>query len=69
MWNYWQVPDIWLAKERASYWDKFGMPAVRPQYYTVESPNSEYTGLAVTTWWIKVRPALTARHPTEHARC
>ena len=46
MWNYWQVPDLWLAKERASYWDKFGMPAVRPKYYTVESSEPEISGLA-----------------------
>src|ERR1700752_1586423 len=30
MWNYWQVPDLYLSKIRASYWDKFGMPAKRP---------------------------------------
>jgi peptide/nickel transport system substrate-binding protein/microcin C transport system substrate-binding protein len=53
MWNYWSVPDLYLAKERASYWDKFGMPAVRPPYYTVESPNEEYPPWPITTWWIK----------------
>ena len=53
MWNYWQVPDLYLAKERASYWDKFGIPAVRPLYYTVESPNEEQPAWPITTWWIK----------------
>jgi len=53
MWNYWQVPDLFLAKERASYWDKFGMPAVRPQYYSVESPTGDYPAWPITTWWIK----------------
>jgi len=53
MWNYWSVPDLYLAKERASYWNKFGIPAVRPQYYTVESPNDDHPPWPITTWWIK----------------
>ena len=53
MWNWWQVPDLYFAKERASYWNKFGMPAVRPLYYTIESPNDAYPAWPVTTWWIK----------------
>ena len=53
MWNHWQVPDLFLAAERASYWDKFGIPAVRPLYYTVESPREEYPAWPITTWWMK----------------
>ena len=53
MWGHWQVPDLYLAAERASYWDKFGIPAVRPLYYTVESPTEEQPAWPITTWWIK----------------
>jgi peptide/nickel transport system substrate-binding protein/microcin C transport system substrate-binding protein len=53
MWNYWQVPDLYFAKERGSYWDKFGMPKVRPLYYTIESPNDEQIAWPISTWWIK----------------
>jgi len=53
MWNYWQVPDLYFSKERGSYWDKFGMPKVRPLYYTIESPNDEQIAWPISTWWIK----------------
>ena len=29
-----------------------GMPALRPKYYTLESPNSEWPAWAISTWWI-----------------
>jgi microcin C transport system substrate-binding protein len=53
MWNHGQVPDLFLAAERASYWNKFGKPAVRPLYYTVESASDDYPAWPITTWWIK----------------
>ena len=53
LWNFWQVPDLYFSNERASYWNKFEMPAVRPQYYTVESPNDEQPAWPITTWWLK----------------
>ena len=53
MWNHWQVPDLYLANLRASYWNKFGMPKVRPPYYTIESPSEDQPAWPITTWWIK----------------
>lgn len=53
MWSHWQVPDVYTADEPASYWNRFGMPAVRPKYFSLESPSSEDPPWAVTTWWIK----------------
>jgi peptide/nickel transport system substrate-binding protein/microcin C transport system substrate-binding protein len=29
MWNHWQVPELYADYEPMSYWDKFGIPAVR----------------------------------------
>lgn len=53
MWNWWQVPYLYSANERASYWDKFSMPAVRPKYYTIESANDLFPAWPITTWWMK----------------
>ena len=51
MWDYWQIPDLYSSAERASYWNRFGMPATRPKYYTLESALVEIPAWAVTTWW------------------
>jgi hypothetical protein len=48
MWNHWQVPDLYASDEKASYWNRFGMPAVRPKYFTLESAISEWPAWAVT---------------------
>jgi peptide/nickel transport system substrate-binding protein/microcin C transport system substrate-binding protein len=53
MWNYWQIPDLYSASDRASYWNKFGMPQVRPKYFTIESPIAVPAPWPITTWWIK----------------
>ena len=53
MWNHWQVPDLYAADEKASYWDRFGMPDKRPNYFTIESPNSEMVAWPISTWWLK----------------
>ena len=52
MWNWWQVPYLYSPNERASYWDRFGMPKVRPKYYTIESPGDAYPAWPITTWWL-----------------
>ena len=53
MWNYWQVPDLYFALLPTTYWNKFGMPAVRPKYYSIDSPNDVQPAWALTTWWIR----------------
>lgn len=53
MWNHWQVPGYYTANERASYWNRFGMPALRPKYYTVESASDPQPAWPITTWWVK----------------
>ncbi len=52
MWSHYQVPDLYASDEKASYWNRFGMPAVRPKYFTLESSLSEWPAWAVTTWWV-----------------
>ena len=53
MWNYWQMPELWFAAEPASYWDKFGIPKVRPKYFTIDSALTDLPAWPVTTWWIR----------------
>jgi len=53
MWNYWQMPELWFASELASYWDKFGIPSVRPKYFTIDSALTELPAWPVIAWWIK----------------
>ena len=52
MWSHYQVPDLYASDEKASYWNRFGMPAVRPKYFTLESSISEWPAWAVTAWWV-----------------
>lgn len=53
MWNFWQMPELWFAAEPASYWDKFGMPAVRPKHFTIDSALSDSPAWPVIAWWIR----------------
>jgi microcin C transport system substrate-binding protein len=52
MWNHWQVPDLYAANEKASYWNRFGMPATRPKHFSIDNP-SDMPQWPLMTWWIK----------------
>lgn len=55
MWNHWQVPELYADYEPMSYWNKFGIPAVRARYFTADLPPDVDPQLPwpITTWWIK----------------
>jgi microcin C transport system substrate-binding protein len=55
MWSHWQIPELYADYEPLSYWDKFGIPAVRPKYFTTDLPVDDDPQLPwpITTWWIK----------------
>jgi microcin C transport system substrate-binding protein len=55
MWSYWQVPEVYGDFEDVSYWNKFGIPAVRPKYFTIDVPFNVDPELPwpLATWWIK----------------
>jgi microcin C transport system substrate-binding protein len=55
MWNHWQIPELYIDYEPMSYWDRFGMPAVRPKFFTTDSAPDvdEQLPWPITTWWIK----------------
>jgi microcin C transport system substrate-binding protein len=51
MWSHWQVPDLYASDEKASYWNKFGMPARRPLFFTIDT-SSGFAAWPLETWWI-----------------
>ena len=52
MWSHWQVPDLYASDEKASYWNRFGMPARRPRYFTIDTASG-FPAWPLETWWIK----------------
>jgi len=52
MWNHWQIPDLYASDEKSSYWDKFGMPAQRPRFFTIDTASG-FPAWPLETWWIK----------------
>jgi len=55
MWSYWQVPELYADFEPISYWDRFGMPARPPLYFTADLPPDVDWQLPwpLVTWWSK----------------
>ena len=55
MWNHWQVPDLYWASLPVSYWNKFGMPATKPLYYSIDGTfDSVVQGpWPLMTWWVR----------------
>lgn len=51
MWNHWQVPDVFVAAERASYWNRFGIPAKPPLYFSIDTAG-ENSAWPIMCWWI-----------------
>jgi microcin C transport system substrate-binding protein len=51
MWSHWQVPDLFASDEKASYWNKFGMPARRPLFFGIDT-SSGFLAWPLETWWI-----------------
>lgn len=53
MWNHWQIPELYSDYEPVSYWNKFGIPAVRPKYFTADLATDVDPQLPwpITTWW------------------
>jgi microcin C transport system substrate-binding protein len=51
MWNHWQVPDLYASDEKASFWNKFGMPARRPLFFSIDT-SSGFAPWPLETWWI-----------------
>jgi peptide/nickel transport system substrate-binding protein/microcin C transport system substrate-binding protein len=50
MWNHWQIPDLWTADERVSYWNRFAMPAVQPLHFSIDTGALPWP---LVTWWLQ----------------
>lgn len=46
------VPEIYSADQPFSWWNRFGIPAVQPDYFTVDSAIDSYGPWPITTWWL-----------------
>lgn len=55
MWSFWQLPELYLSAEWASYWNKFGIPKVRPKYFTIDT--SGFGPWPLMAWWDKALAA------------
>jgi peptide/nickel transport system substrate-binding protein/microcin C transport system substrate-binding protein len=53
MQGHYQIPDLYSGQFRVSRWDKFGMPATRPRFYSIDSGLDIWPVWAVTGWWSK----------------
>jgi peptide/nickel transport system substrate-binding protein/microcin C transport system substrate-binding protein len=52
-WSFWQVPDLYLTTENASYWNKFGIPKVQAKYFVIDTYLSEFGPWPLWCWWDK----------------
>ena len=51
--SHYQIPDLYSGRFPVSYWDKFGMPAKRPRFFTIDSGLEPWLAWPLTTWWMK----------------
>ena len=55
--SHWQVPYLYAATFRVSYWDRFERPKTVPLYYTIESPSESVPQWPIINWWLKAEVA------------
>ena len=53
MFERWQVPELYGANFRVSYWDRFERPKTVPRFYTIDSPNESLPQWPIINWWLK----------------
>ena len=53
MHSHWQVPDLYSANFRVSYWDRFARPKTMPLFYTIDSGEDVLPQWPLITWWLK----------------
>ena len=51
--SHWQVPNLYAANFRVSYWDRFERPKTMPLYYTIDSPSEVLPQWPIICWWLK----------------
>lgn len=56
MWHFWQVPNLYVASENVSHWNKFGKPKNMAHYFQTDTLISgflEHAPWPIWTWWDK----------------
>ena len=54
MWNFWQIPQVYVSQEQISYWNRFGIPAVQAKFFVADSyPSTSSPPWPLWTWWMK----------------
>lgn len=54
MWNFWQIPQVYVSQEQISYWNRFGIPAVQAKFFVADSyPSASSPPWPLWTWWMK----------------
>lgn len=54
MWNFWQVPQIFVAEEQISYRNRFGIPKIQAKYFSADHFLEVSTPpWPLWTWWNK----------------
>jgi len=62
MWNFWQIPQVYVSEEQISYWNKFGIPTVQAKYFVADSyPSASSAPWPLWTWWLKDANAAAPR--------
>jgi peptide/nickel transport system substrate-binding protein/microcin C transport system substrate-binding protein len=54
MQEHWQIPSLYAANFRVSYWNRFERPKTLPLYYQIDYLGDDYLPLwPIETWWLK----------------
>jgi peptide/nickel transport system substrate-binding protein/microcin C transport system substrate-binding protein len=48
-----QIPELYSGSFPVSYWDRFGIPEKRPQFFTIDGGLDVWPSWVVTGWWAK----------------
>jgi peptide/nickel transport system substrate-binding protein/microcin C transport system substrate-binding protein len=55
-WSFFQIPDLYNNLENASFWNRFGIPAVQAKFFNIDtyfSALNEFGPWPLWTWWLK----------------
>jgi ABC-type oligopeptide transport system substrate-binding subunit len=51
MHGYYQIPALYSGTFRVSRWDRFGLPATQPKFFTIESGLEVWPVWPLMAWW------------------
>ena len=56
MWQHYAIPWSRRPAFNAAWWDRFGMPARAPRYFTLISGNNNANPWPIYSWWRQPSP-------------